>query len=91
MQVAVEAAALAPLRDDGEVGLSHETHEQQNVDMTRLSVKVRRERERGRERARERGREREREGELRSERWTETERDEGRKEEEREKECDWTR
>lgn len=27
VQVAVEAAALAPLRDDGEVGLGHVAHE----------------------------------------------------------------
>lgn len=40
VQVAVEAAALTPLRDDGKVGLSHEAHEQQDVDMARLSVKV---------------------------------------------------
>lgn len=46
VQVAVEAAALAPLRDDGEVGLSHEAHEQQDVDMARLSVKVSQGRER---------------------------------------------
>lgn len=33
MEVAVEAAALTPLRDDGEVGLGHVSHEQQDVDM----------------------------------------------------------
>jgi len=36
VQVAVEAAALAPLRDDGEVGLRHVAHEQQDVDVAGL-------------------------------------------------------
>ena len=36
VQVLVQAAALAPLRDDGQVVLRHVAHEQQDVDMTRL-------------------------------------------------------
>lgn len=31
--MAVEAAALTPLSDDGEVGLGHVAHEQQDVDV----------------------------------------------------------
>lgn len=48
VQVAVEAAAFAPLRDDGEVRLRHEAHEQQDVDVARLPAKkkVPREKER---------------------------------------------
>lgn len=33
MQMAVQAAPFTPLCDDGKVGISHETHEQQDVDM----------------------------------------------------------
>ena len=33
VQMAVEAAAFAPLRDDGKVGLGHVAHEQQDVDV----------------------------------------------------------
>lgn len=36
VQVAVQAAALAPLRDDGEVGPGHVAHEQQDVDVAGL-------------------------------------------------------
>ena len=36
MQVAVQAAALAPLGDDGEVGLGHVAHEEQDVDVAGL-------------------------------------------------------
>lgn len=36
VQMAVEAAAFAPLRDDGKVGLGHVAHEQQNVDVASL-------------------------------------------------------
>lgn len=36
MQVAVQAAAFTPLSDDGKVGLSHVTHEQQDVDVASL-------------------------------------------------------
>lgn len=39
VQVAVEAAAFAPLRDDGEVRLRHEAHEQQDVDVACLPAK----------------------------------------------------
>lgn len=42
VQVAVEAAAFAPLRDYGEVRLRHEAHEQQDVDVARLSARERR-------------------------------------------------
>lgn len=45
MQVAVKAAALAPLRDDGEVRLGHEAHEQQDVDVARLAARDRPSRE----------------------------------------------
>lgn len=33
VQVVVEAGALAPLRDDGQLGLGGVAHEQQDVDM----------------------------------------------------------
>ena len=36
VQVLVKAAALAPLRDDGQVVLRHVAHEQQDVNMTCL-------------------------------------------------------
>lgn len=39
--MAVKAAALAPLRDDGEVRLGHEAHEQQDVDVARLAARER--------------------------------------------------
>ena len=38
MQMTVQAAALTPLCDDGKVRLSHEAHEQQNVDVACLSA-----------------------------------------------------
>lgn len=38
VQVPVQAASLAPLRDDGKVGLGHVAHEEQNVDVTGLSA-----------------------------------------------------
>lgn len=38
MQVVVEAGALTPLCDDGKSWPGHETHEQQDVDMTGLPV-----------------------------------------------------
>lgn len=34
--MSVEAASLAPLRDDCKVGLGHVAHEEQNVDVTGL-------------------------------------------------------
>lgn len=36
VQMAVQAAAFTPLSDDGEVGLSHIAHEQQDVDVAGL-------------------------------------------------------
>lgn len=33
VQMAVEAAAFTPLRDDGKVGLGHVAHEQQDIDV----------------------------------------------------------
>lgn len=39
VQMAIQAAAFTPLGDYGEVGLSHETHEQQNVDVAGLPAK----------------------------------------------------
>lgn len=36
VQMAVEAATFTPLCDDGEIGLSHVAHEQQDVDMAGL-------------------------------------------------------
>lgn len=41
MQMAVQAAAFTPLCDDGKVGLSHVTHEQQDVDMAGLPAENR--------------------------------------------------
>lgn len=38
MEVVVQAGTLAPLCDDGKPRPSHETHEQQNVDMACLPV-----------------------------------------------------
>lgn len=38
MKVVVEAGTLTPLCNDGKPGPSHETHEQQNVDMSCLPV-----------------------------------------------------
>lgn len=38
VQMPVQAAALAPLRDDCKVGLRHVAHEEQNVDVTGLSA-----------------------------------------------------
>lgn len=37
MQVAVEAAAFTPLRDNGKIRLRHEAHEQQNIDVACFS------------------------------------------------------
>lgn len=39
VQMAVKTAALTPLGDDGKVGLSHEAHEEQNVDMAGFPAK----------------------------------------------------
>jgi len=36
VQVSVQTAAVAPLRDDGEVGLGHVAHEEQDVDVASL-------------------------------------------------------
>ena len=41
MQMAVQAAAFTPLCDDGKVGLSHVTHEQQDVDVAGLPTENR--------------------------------------------------
>lgn len=41
MQMAVQAAAFTPLCDDSKVGLSHEAHEQQDVDVAGLPVENR--------------------------------------------------
>lgn len=38
VQMAVQAASLAPLRDDRKVGLRHVAHEEQNVDVTGFSA-----------------------------------------------------
>lgn len=38
VKVSVQAAPLAPLRDDRKVGLRHVAHEEQNVDVTGLSA-----------------------------------------------------
>lgn len=39
MQMAIQAAAFTPLCDNGKVGLSHEAHKQQDVDVASLPVK----------------------------------------------------
>lgn len=39
--MAIQAAAFTPLCDDGKVGLSHEAHEQQDVDVAGLPAKNR--------------------------------------------------